>query len=211
MSIQTLDTNATTQPDWDVPPIAEEQVYRAGGYHTLAALLRDVPQVDVLNQISALADIQTRNDELGLTMSMLGLAARDRSLSQIDDEFHNLFIGLGRGELVPYASWYLTGFLMEKPLALLRDDLMALGFERTPSTFEPEDHVAALCEVMAMLISENQPMQTQIEFFQSHLANWVDRFYADLSQAKQAVFYRAVGRFGAAFFELERDYLAMKV
>jgi len=213
MSIQTLnpETTENTRPGWDAPPIAEEQVYRAGAYHMLAALLRDVPQTDVLAQASALADIQTRHDDLALAMSMLGLAARDRSPEQVDDEFHSLFIGLGRGELVPYASWYLTGFLMERPLALLRDDLALLGFERTSGTFEPEDHVAALCEVMAMLISENQPLVTQSQFFQTHLANWVDRFYADLSQASHAVFYRAVGRFGTAFFELEREYLAMNV
>ncbi|MEJ2361273.1 MAG: molecular chaperone TorD family protein [Gammaproteobacteria bacterium] len=214
MSIQTLNQDSTDEkavPDWDAPPIAEEQVYRAGAYRMLAALLRDVPREDVLTQVSALADIQTDHDELALAMSMLGLAARDRSPQQIDDEFHNLFIGLGRGELVPYASWYLTGFLMEKPLALLRGDLAALGFERNADIFEPEDHVAALCEVMDMLISENKPLQTQIEFFQAHMANWVDRFYQDLSLAKQAVFYRAVGRFGTAFFQLESDYLAMKV
>lgn len=213
MNIQTVNqdsTNNSSVTDWEAPPIAEEQVYRAGAYRMLAALLRDVPREDVLSQVSALAEIQTENDELALAMSMLGLSARDRTPQQIDDEYHNLFIGLGRGELVPYASWYLTGFLMEKPLALLRGDLAALGFERTSGTFEPEDHVAALCEVMAMLISENNPLQTQIEFFHAHLANWVDRFYLDLSQARQAVFYRAVGRFGTAFFELERDYLAMK-
>jgi len=213
MSIQTLNTETTenTGPGWDAAPIAEEQVYRAGAYRMLAALLRDVPQTDVLAHVSALADIPTQHDELALAMSMLGLAARDRSAEQVDDEYHSLFIGLGRGELVPYASWYLTGFLMEKPLALLRDDLALLGFERTTGTFEPEDHVAALCEVMAMLISENQPLATQSQFFQAHLANWLDRFYADLSRAEHAVFYRAVGRFGTAFFELERDYLAMKV
>lgn len=214
MSIQTLNQDSADEkpvPDWDAPPIAEEQVYRAGAYRMLAALLGDVPREDVLTQVGALADIQTEHDELALAMSMLGLAARDRSPQQIDDEYHNLFIGLGRGELVPYASWYLTGFLMEKPLALLRGDLAALGFERNTDIHEPEDHVAALCEVMAMLISEDKPLQTQTEFFQAHMANWVDRFYYDLSLAKQAVFYRAVGRFGTAFFELERDYLAMKV
>lgn len=214
MSIQTLNQNSIDDipvSGWDAPPVAEEQVYRAGAYRMLAALLGDVPQTDVLSKVGALADIQTQHDELALAMSMLGLAARDRSPQQIDDEFHNLFIGLGRGELVPYASWYLTGFLMEKPLALLRGDLATLGFERNSDTFEPEDHVAALCEVMAMLIDENKPLETQIKFFQTHLASWVDRFYEDLSQAKQAVFYRAVGRFGAAFFEFERDYLAMKV
>ena len=211
MSQQTQETTASVLPGWDAAPIADEQVYRAGAYRLLAALLRQAPDDTMLEQITHLAEIQVQQDVLAIAMAMLGLAARDSSPQHIDDEFHHLFIGLGRGEMVPYASWYLTGFLMEKPLAMLRTDLATLGYERTTTTHEPEDHVAALCEVMAMLISDNQSLQTQASFFQAHLGNWLERFFADLSQAKQAVFYRAVGRFGAAFIELERDYLSTKV
>ncbi len=158
-----------------------------------------------------LAAISSREDELSLAMSMLGLAARSAELESIDDEYHALFIGMGRGELVPYGSWYLTGFLMEKPLALLRDDLSALGFERHSDTHEPEDHIAALCEVMAMLIGENQNFSTQTSFFKAHIDSWSGQFFDDLSAAKNAVFYRAVGRFGLAFFGLEHQYFSMNV
>ena len=214
MRLQTQDNPSPTSsqaPGWQTTPLADEQAYRAGAYHLLAALLRGVPEEGVLEQVTQLAAVQGQRDELAMAMSLLGLAARDTAPHRIDDEYHALFIGLGRGELVPYGSWYLTGFLMEKPLAQLRDDLTALGFERTSSTHEPEDHIAALCEVMAMLISDNTALATQSGFYEAHLASWVDRFFEDLSQAKSAVFYRAVGRFGRAFMDLERSYLAMKV
>jgi TorA maturation chaperone TorD len=189
----------------------EEQQYRAGAYSLLAALLRDAPEQVLLDHITELAAINKTNDELSLAMSILGLAAKDSRPEKINDEYHALFIGLGRGELMPYGSWYLTGFLMERPLAVLRDDLAMLGFERQGDTHEPEDHVAALCEVMAMLVSDGQELARQTDFFETHIAPWVDRFFNDLSRAKSAVFYRAVGRFGAAFIELERNYLAMNV
>ncbi|MEW8584258.1 MAG: molecular chaperone TorD family protein, partial [Candidatus Thiodiazotropha sp.] len=114
-------------------------------------------------------------------------------------------------ELVPYGSWYLTGFLMEKPLGRLRDDLARLGFQRQEGVTEPEDHVAALCEVMGMLITEGIEFERQSHFFESPMAGWLERFFADLSEAKTAVFYRAVGRFGAAFAAMEKRYLSMPV
>jgi len=189
----------------------EEQHYRAGAYGLLAALLRCPPEQALLDHVAELADVEQTNDELSLAMSMLGLAAKDSSPESIDTEYHALFIGMGRGELVPFGSWYLTGFLMEKPLAVLRDDLALLGFERHSDTHEPEDHVAALSEVMAMLISDGQDLSCQADFFAAHIAPWFDRFFTDLSTAKNAVFYRAVGRFGRAFVEFERDYLSMNV
>lgn len=189
----------------------EEQLYRAGTYSLLAALLRSEPEQALLDHVTNLATISQTHDELSLAISMLGLAARDMTAEKVADEYHALFIGLGRGELVPYGSWYLTGFLMEKPLAVLRDDLARLGFERKSDMHEPEDHVAALCEVMAMLISDGKELSHQVDFFETHIAPWLDRFFNDLGAARSAVFYRAVGRFGAAFTELERDYLAMKV
>jgi TorA maturation chaperone TorD len=189
----------------------EEQQYRAGAYSLLAALLRDVPEQALLEHVTQLAAIQKTNDELSQGMSILGLAAKDSSTEKISDEYHALFIGLGRGELVPYGSWYLTGFLMERPLAVLREDLVRFGFERRSETHEPEDHVAALCEVMAMLVNEGEDLAQQTEFFETHMSPWLDRFFVDLANAKSAVFYRAVGRFGAAFTELERNYLAMNV
>ncbi len=203
--------SATKVPFWGGVANDEEQQYRAGAYSLLAALLRNTPEQALLEHVTQLASVNQTKDELAFAMSIMGLAAKDTTAEKISDEYHALFIGLGRGELVPFGSWYLTGFLMEKPLALLRDDLIRLGFERHSDTHEPEDHVAALCEVMAMLINEGQELVRQTEFFEAHMAPWLDRFFNDLGTAKSAVFYRAVGRFGAAFIELERNYLAMNV
>lgn len=195
----------------DEEPYPEEQRYRAGAYGLLASLLRTPPGVEVLSQAVALPARAEGKDEMTVSISMLGLAARTTTESAVNDEYHALFIGLGRGELVPYGSWYLTGFLMEKPLSLLRDDLVALGFERSAQTREPEDHVAALCEVMALLIAEGRSLERQSRFFETHMSPWIGRFFQDLSTADNAVFYRAVGRFGSAFTNLEQRYLAMEV
>ncbi len=192
----------------------QEQQYRASAYSILAALLRKVPKKEVLEHVAHFSNVAVDEDELLLSMSTLGLAAQSSDLLAIDDEYHDLFIGLGRGELVPYGSWYLTGYLMEKPLSLLRDDLKALGFERDENVVEPEDHVAALCEVMSLLITnesqitdESVDTETQKIFFEKHLSEWVNRFFDDLSNAESAVFYRSVGRFGSAFMNLEKQYL----
>lgn len=185
-----------------------EQQYRAAAYSVLAALLRGIPSAEELAQISEFAKVEVDEDELLLSMSSLGLAAQSTDLSAIDDEYHVLFVGLGRGELVPYGSWYLTGFLMEQPLSTLRDDLKLLGFARDESVVEPEDHVAALCEVMMMLIAdESSSVETQSIFFEKHIAPWMERFFDDLSKAESAVFYRAVGRFGMAYLDFEKQYL----
>ena len=188
----------------------EEQQYRIGAYSLLAALLGTSMQSRALARAAALPQQTGGKDELAIAISMLGLAASTTTEAAVNAEYHALFIGLGRGELVPYGSWYQTGFLMEKPLSLLRDDLAALGFERSEQTKEPEDHVAALCEVMAMLISDGESLAQQSRFFQTHLSSWMGRFFRDLSTADSATFYRAVGRFGAAFIELEQRYLEME-
>ena len=220
------DLNQAVQPDDDCvqsqPPesaadparvvdLDQEQHYRIGAYGMLAQLLRQSPDQPMLDKVAGFAGIEPTRDELALAMSMLGLSASDSKPQAVNGEFHDLFIGMGRGELVPYGSWYLTGFLMEKPLGKLRDDLAMLGFQRQEGVTEPEDHVAALCEVMAMLISEGVSFQQQSHFFESHMAGWLEHFFADLSEAKTAVFYRAVGRFGAAFAAMEKRYLSMPV
>lgn len=207
-----------TQP---IPPIriapavrdaeagAEEQAYRANAYALLGALLRAEPDQELLAHAGRFADAGEGGDDLAIAMALLGLAARNTSPAGAGREFFQLFIGLGRGELVPFGSWYQTGFLMERPLGELRDDLRRLGFERSAGVSEPEDHVAALCEVMSLLIGEAEPIATQTRFFSSHMAPWMGRFFSDLETAQSAVFYRAVGRFGAAFINFERRYLSM--
>ena len=193
--------------------IESEQRYRASAYALLAALLRAPPDPALLDHVSALApggDEEEELDGLGQAMSALAQAAPGRDTALLEEEYHNLFIGLGRGEIVPYGSWYLTGFLMEQPLSELRDDLRALGFERSETTHEPEDHAAAICEVFSGMIGDASSLSLQQQFFEKHMRPWLERFFADLGEARSAEFYRPVAQFGAAFMKLESAYLSMR-
>ena len=193
--------------EWHENPLAQEQQYRAAAYGVLAALLRATPEASQLEQVAGFSEVDDGGDEMTFAMSMLGLASARCTREAIEEEYHALFIGLGRGELLPYGSFYLTGFLMEKPLGELRDDLDRLGFEREADVHEPEDHIAALCEVMSLLIQEGASTAIQAEFYTTHIETWYQRFFSDLAAAKNAVFYKAVARFGAAFMDLEKHYL----
>jgi TorA maturation chaperone TorD len=191
--------------------IEDEQRYRAGAYGLLAALLRAVPDQMLLDHLVALSSqSDAEPDALAEAMASLADAAHSYSPAQIEDEYQNLFIGIGKGEVVPYGSWYLTGFLMEQPLSDLRDDLRALGFERSADTHEPEDHVAALFEVFSVMIADAASLAEQKQFFDSHMKAWLERFFADLGNARSADFYKPVAQFGAAFFKLELAYLSMR-
>jgi TorA maturation chaperone TorD len=198
----------------DNQSIEDEQRYRASAYALLAGLLRSSPGQALLDYLSALSpdgDASAEEvDELGSAMSNLAVASRARDLSLLEEEFNNLFIGVGRGEIVPFASWYLTGFLMEQPLSDLRDDLRALGFERNEDTHEPEDHASAIFEVFSVMISDAFSLEQQQIFFKTHMQSWLERFFADLDQAQSADFYQDVAQFGTAFLKLESAYLSMR-
>jgi TorA maturation chaperone TorD len=153
------------------------------------------------------------SSELGRAFVALAREAAATSAADAKSEYHDLFIGIGRGELVPYGSYYLTGFLHEKPLAELRETLAGLGIARDSSVKEPEDHIAALCEVMAGLIDgafgAPAPLPVQWRLFERHIAPWAARFFADLEAAETARFYRAVGRIGRLFVGVETTAFAM--
>ena len=201
----------------DNQTIEDEQRYRASAYALLAGLLRAAPDQTLLDYVSSLSPdgddltlAEVDADELGLAMSSLAAASRGRDLALLEQEYNNLFIGVGKGEVVPYGSWYLTGFLMEQPLSDLRDDLRALGFERSDDTREPEDHAAAILEVFSVMISDASSLPPQQVFFETHMQPWLERFFADLGKARSADFYRSVAQFGAAFLKLESAYLSMQ-
>ena len=192
----------------DTDVLAEEQTYRASAYGLLAALLRAPPDADLLAHLGKRSPEGDYDpDESSEAMAELAAAAVKADPDRCEEEFNALFIGLGRGEVVPYGSWYLTGFLMEQPLSDLRDDLKKLGFERSADTSEPEDHVAAIFEVFSVMISDKTGLEQQQEFYFRHLEPWLEKFFSDLGKAKTADFYRSVARFGGAFAELETAYL----
>ncbi len=170
-----------------------EDVLRAQVYRLLARLLAAPPDQALLD---VAADLEGRRDGArpGFPERSRAEAAR-ATPAAATEEYFDLFIGIGRGELVPYASYYLTGFLNEKPLARLRGEMAELGIARVAEVKEPEDHIAALCEMMAGLIEGSfgapAALSAQRRFFERHLAPWAAQFFADLETAQRGDAVRA--------------------
>lgn len=188
--------------------VDEVDAARAQEYALLAALLRRAPNAALLKRVAKLRGDAT---PLGVAHVALAQAAAAAAAEKVGREFFELFIGIGRGELLPYGSYYLTGFLNERPLARLREDLAALGIERAERQYEPEDHAAILCEIMAGLAGGEfpAPEEAQRQIFGKHLAPWIGRFFADLAEAESADFYRHVGALGRLFVEIETEAFAL--
>lgn len=187
----------------------QAQVARIGVYGLLSALLAREPAEDTLQRLRDIGEVDTSDGKLAMGWELMRQAALKTELDAVHDEYFSLFIGIGRGELMPFGSWYLTGFLMEKPVAVLRRDLQTLGIERQEGVSESEDHIASLCDAMALIIeySDEIPLTTQVAFYQDHIEPWAMRFFEDLQSAAHSHFYRAVGFFGASFIEFESDLL----
>src|SRR5258708_16167962 len=148
---------------------------------------------------------------LGAEHAALSAAAASISPEQIEREYFDLFVGLGRGEIFPYASYYMTGYLYGRPLARLRETLKQIGVERTEGQSEPEDHVAVLFEVMAGLASGQiiAPGGTERNIFEAHLKPWIGRFFSDLQRAESATFYSCVGTLGRIFMEIQTETFSL--
>ena len=190
--------------------IEDVEGQRAEIYSLMGCLLAGPPPPKTLQRLGAATG---EAGAFGEAVAALAAAARQADPQAVGEEYHQIFIGLGRGELVPFASYYLTGFLHEKPLARLRHDLRALGVERDPAVKEPEDHIAALMEVMAGLIlgrfGAPGGLAQQQRFFDDHLAPWARHFFRDLETAESAGFYRPVGRLGSLLMEIESTAFVM--
>jgi len=196
------------EPEANAKVVDEVDHARAQEYSLLATLLVRAPDAGFLKK---LAGLRGDPSPLGVAHVALAEAAADAKVERVEREFFDLFIGLGRGELLPYGSYYLTGFLHERPLARLREDLAPLGIERVDGNYEPEDHAATLCEIMAGLISGKleAPEGADRHIFEKHLAPWIGRFFADLERADAANFYRPVGTLGRTFIEIEKEAFAL--
>ena len=188
--------------------IDETDSARSQEYALLAALLVRAPDADFLNRLATLRGDAT---PFGLAHMALGAAASSADAERVSREFFDLFIGLGRGELLPYASYYLTGFLHDRPLARLREELRALGIERAEGNAEPEDHAAILCEIMSGVIDGRFAVAegTDRRLFETYMASWIGRFFADLERAENASFYRHVGALGRLFIQIEKEAFAL--
>jgi len=180
-------------------------------YQLLGVLLGGPPSAELLRGLASLKGDETPMGEA--SKNLAALAARTRP-ADAEREYNNLFIGISRGELLPYASYYLTGFLNERPLADLRTDLMSRGFKASDDVKEPEDHMGTLCEIMAGIITGefvcDSDLPSQKAFFEAHLAKWAALFFTDLEKAQAAVFYAPVGSLGRTFMAIEADAFAIQ-
>ncbi|MEO0692748.1 MAG: molecular chaperone TorD family protein [Pseudomonadota bacterium] len=190
--------------------IADMDRARADLYNFLGALLAGPPDDMLLAQTAGLTGDET---ELGQAIGTLARLARVTKPKAAESEFNKLFIGLGRGELLPFASYYLTGFLNEKPLAILRQDMAAKGMQRSETVFEPEDSIASLMEMMAAMIvgrfGTPADVTAQKTFFNKHIGPWAGHFFTDLEEAKTSVFYSPVGTVGKIFIAVEAEAFRM--
>ena len=190
--------------------IAEEDFLRAEWYGLLARLLGEAPDQQLLDQV---AGLEGSDGELGAALAVLARAARATDVAEVRQEYFDLFVGVGQGELVPFGSYYLTGFLHEKPLAKLRSDMQRLGLARADDVKEPEDGIASELEMMTALITgafaAPADLSTQRAFFETHIAVWAPRFFEDLEAAKAARFYMPVGTLGRHFLAIEAQAFEM--
>ncbi len=165
--------------------VVDEDRVRGNVYALLGNLLAGPPDDDLLQVLRGISPDPGDESLLAASWQLLAVAAGRANRPELREEYDALFIGVGRGEVVPYGSWYLTGFLMEQPLAQLRGDLRALGIERQAGVYTPA------------------PLDEQQRFYARHLEPWLPRFFRDLQQAASARFYRAVGQLGEQFIGVE--------
>ena len=190
--------------------ILEEDTLRARWYGLLGSLLAAPPTAKLLQTIGAIEGDETG---LGQAVAQVAAAARASTVDDVGQEYHDLFIGVGGGELLPYGSYYLAGFTYEKPLAKLRIEMTRLGIARADGMHEPEDHVASLCEIMSGLITgaygEPADLAKQQAFYDVHVGSWAALFFRDLEAAESANLYRPVGTVGRLFLEIEGQAFKM--
>ncbi|MBK9083040.1 MAG: molecular chaperone TorD family protein [Rhizobiales bacterium] len=189
--------------------VDEIDLARAAEYRLIAALFARAPKADLLERV---ARVRGDASPLGMAHLALAQAAEAADPDRVDREYFDLFIGVGRGEFLPYGSYYQAGFLNDRPLARLRADLAALGIEKADPIGDPEDHIAGLCEAMAGLVDGTFPAKTEDQqaIFERHLKPWAGRFFADVAASERADFYRAAARVGGLFIEIETQAFALE-
>ena len=202
---------SSSQPIKFESPDRGEETARADLYGLLATLYAAPPSQDLIDTIAS-----ARSEGEGVleqAWASLVTACREADAEAVRDEYESLFIGVGKPEVMLYGSYYLSGFLMEKPLAALRTDLAQLGLERDASVTESEDHIAMLCEVMRYLIASDEiasaGIAEQKRFFATHMQPWVVQMCEATAAHPESRFYRVVTGLARTFFEVEMQAFDM--
>jgi TorA maturation chaperone TorD len=202
--------SATVTPLKFQPPEAPEDRARAGYYALLARLFYAGPDAQLLEAIAGSSEMVAEGGPLGGPWSALAAAARATDAEAARLEYDEVFVGTGKADVTPYASFYLAETGREKILVRLRQDLASLGLGRTAAALEPEDHFAGLFEVMRHLISEGSgdaALQKQQRFFSQYIERSFRGFCGAISASGKANFYKSVGVFAQAFLVVESEGL----
>ena len=207
-----MGNNLNTSTAQTMPEVREEDQLRADMYSFIANMIRTEPSQELIDSVKTLSG---DSSSIGSSIKLISKLASTMHISEIHDEYVNLFLGVGRGELLPFASYYLTGFLNDKPLSKLRDDMNELGVVRLKEVKEPEDHVSSLFDIMSGLITGKfgkvYLISEQSTFFEKHLNSWVHLLMSDIESAKTAVFYAPIGSLGKEFINIEREAFRMNI
>ena len=194
----------------------DEETARAEVYGLLAALYYAPPLPDLMAQLRvAVTEAPAAGGFLEEPWREVVAAARELSDDEVATDYDALFGGVGKPEVYVFGSHYLSGFLNEKPLAALRNDLAELGLARDEAMPETEDHVAYLCEVMRYLIAGDDVavanLTQQQKFFTTHLQPWVLQMCDAIAAHPRARFYAALAGFTRAFVNVEAQGFDMLV
>ena len=211
-----MTVDALHNEDPEATGVSPEDRARAEVYALLSSLFYQPPTAKLLHAIATTKTICNDVSVSGFCEAWhaLQLAAASADTEAVKDEFDTAFIGTGRQPVMLYGSYYLAGFLNEKPLAQLRDELAQMGFARRGDRHETEDHISALCDVMRFLIvgdHDTPPaaLDVQRDFFLRHINSWNDQLCAAVDTANATRFYKFVGRFTGEFFALENEAFAI--
>jgi TorA maturation chaperone TorD len=204
--------DAPRNNDPEVRGVLPEDYARAEIYALLGNLFYQPPSAELLETIATSQTMCNDDTDSGFCRAWRGLqqAAANADAEAVRDEFDTAFIGTGRQPVMLYGSFYLAGFLNEKPLAQLRDELTKMGLARSGDSHETEDHISALCDVMRFLIAGDQDtrpaaLDAQRDFFLRNIKSWDSRLCDAVIGANQTHFYKHVAQFAREFFAIENE------
>ena len=194
------------------PTLPPEEVARANFYGLLARLFYAPPDAELLQAMAAAEDLEADEEESGFGQAWrdLSRACAGADPELVREEYETAFIGTGKAPVTLYTCAYTIRYSNEVPLAALRGELSELGLGRRAEVAEPEDHIAALCDVMRHLVAEQKrDLTEQKRFFEKWLHPAVDPLCAAIEESEATAFYKYVGRFAKRFFSIEQSAFEM--
>jgi TorA maturation chaperone TorD len=193
--------------------LTDEDRARADLYAVLARLFYAAPDRALLDALARHEGLFGGDDvPLGQAWNALARAARAADPDALSIEYDSVFVGVGKAEVTLYCSHYLASAGRERIVVALRDELRELGLARTGQTHEPEDHLAALCEVMRHLVSrasDEDVIGRQKQFFLRYISNAYIQLTDEILGAAATQFYKDVARVTRVFFDVESQSFEM--